>query len=351
MHIEIKLFDIMLPFLTACIVSTLVTMWLIPYLKRIKAAQQIYEDAPETHKKKSGTPTMGGIGIICGIFAGCIVSLVVQGFSISMLVVLAVVAIFGFVGFLDDYTKIMKKRNLGLTPKQKLVLQAVVAVVVAIYYIWGAGFGTRILIPFIWKSVDISYFMIPYIVFVILAMVNSVNLTDGLDGLASGVTSVLGLFFPAITMLGLNLSGKAIAAGYLPNILVNVHSDMLYFSAMAGACIGFLIWNRHPAKIFMGDTGSLALGGGIAVAALFTHMELLLVLVGFVYVAEALSDIIQVTYFKKTGGKRIFKMAPLHHHFELSGWDETKVVTVFTTVTLVISVAVVIILSIQTILQ
>jgi phospho-N-acetylmuramoyl-pentapeptide-transferase len=197
------------------------------------------------------------------------------------------------------------------------------------------------MIPFVWKSVDIGMWAIPYIVFIIVAMVNAVNLTDGLDGLASGVSTVLSLFFPVFVMLAFTLSLVRNDAPIV-NMAGNAGAEV-FFSSLAGACLGFLLFNRYPAKIFMGDTGSLAIGGGIAMAAIAGHVELLLPIAGFVFVIEALSDIIQVGSYKLRGGKRVFKMAPLHHHFELSGWHEKKVVAVFVSVTLVLCVAILIV--------
>ncbi|MDR0852381.1 MAG: phospho-N-acetylmuramoyl-pentapeptide-transferase [Clostridiales Family XIII bacterium] len=326
--------NMLLSLLSALLVTALITWRLIPFLKRQKTTQVIYDEAPERHKQKSGTPTMGGIAIICGILIGCLVAMLLVRFSANMGITLLVTVVFGLVGFLDDYTKINKKRNLGLTAKQKIALQLVVSLFVALYYVYVADLGTEILIPFLWKRIDIGLFIIPYIMFVMIAMVNSVNLTDGLDGLAGGVSTMLALFFPAITILGMNLGYGILTGTETGSELMNVMLDAMFFAALAGACLGFLIFNRHPAKIFMGDTGSLAIGGGISVAAIFVHMELFLPIVGLIFVLEALSDIIQVSSYRLRHGKRVFKMAPLHHHFELSGWSEKKVVTVFVGVTL-----------------
>jgi phospho-N-acetylmuramoyl-pentapeptide-transferase len=269
-------------------------------------------------------------------------------FSANTGIVLLVTIVFGFVGFLDDYTKINKRRNLGLTARQKIAFQIVVSLFVALYYVYVADMGTEILIPFLWKHVDLGLFIIPYIMFIMIAMVNSVNLTDGLDGLAGGVSAMLSLFFPIMTLLAMCLGYEAISSAAFTGIatdgtaagigIMNIVLDSLFFASVAGACLGFLIFNRHPAKIFMGDTGSLAIGGGIATAAIFVHMELFLPIVGLIFVLEALSDIIQVTSYKLRHGKRVFKMAPLHHHFELSGWSEKKVVTVFIGVTLMLCI-------------
>ena len=338
--------SILVPVLIGFLVTVIIISRLIPALVKMHNIQIIHEDVPESHVKKSGTPTMGGVGIIIGTVCGSIASMLISGFSLNLVITLLVMVIFGFVGFFDDYVKVTKKRNLGLRARQKLALQIIVSLAAACYYVFSANMGTSIVIPFIWKSIDIGFFIIPYIVFIIVAMVNAVNLTDGLDGLASSVTIVMSLLFPVFATLGLALTlqknGELVISLFRMNF-----SDSYFFVALAGACLGFLVYNRYPAKIFMGDTGSLAIGGGIAIAAIFTHMELLLPICGFVFVMEALSDIIQVGSYKLRGGKRVFKMAPLHHHFELSGWHEKKVVTVFTTVTLLLCAIIIVVLAIQ----
>lgn len=340
--------QILLPLLVAFGVSAMIAWKLIPFLKRVKGTQTIHEDVPDSHHRKAGTPTMGGIAIIAGCCFGSITAMVFSGFSANIVVALTVMLIFGFVGFFDDYKKIANRRNLGLTAKQKLLLQSVVALGVAFYYLYAAELGTRILIPFLWRSVDIGLWMIPYIVFIIIAMVNSVNLTDGLDGLAGGVTTVLSIFYPlfAIFGLGLGISLYPADMGEVTSLLGI--GDAVFFVALAGACLGFLLFNRYPARIFMGDTGSLALGGGIAAGAIFSHLELLLPIAGFIFVLEALSDIIQVGSYKLRHGKRVFKMAPLHHHFEKSGWHERKVVYAFTGVTFALCLLSVVVMVVQT---
>jgi phospho-N-acetylmuramoyl-pentapeptide-transferase len=261
---------------------------------------------------KSGTPTMGGLAIIGAVAAACLSA---GGSGRDLLVILGAFGAFGALGFLDDFVKITMKRNLGLTAKQKLLLQTLFAVVLAAYQARYSVYGTRIAVPFLDEVVDFGIWYVPFIAFVVVAMVNSVNLTDGLDGLASGVTMIAALF---LAIVG-TVYGSPSAA--------------LFCSALAGSCFGFLLFNKHPARVFMGDTGSLALGGGLAAAAVFMNVVLLLPFIGGFYVAEALSVILQVLSYK-TRGKRIFKMAPLHHHFELSGWKETKIVAVFWAVTL-----------------
>lgn len=338
--------NIIIPLLSAFVVSTLITRWLVPFLKRIKTTQHIHEDVPDSHQLKSGTPTMGGVGIILGVFVGCTAAMLHMQFSWNMLMILFVVLVFGLVGFLDDYKKVVNRRNLGLTALQKLVLQILLALGVAIYYVYVARMGTHILIPFTWQSVNIGRWMVVLLAFVMVAMVNSVNLTDGLDGLAAGVSTVVCVFFPIISNLGLSL--LHLNQGKMPEgFQIDSNVDTMYFAATAGACLGFLIYNRHPAKIFMGDTGSLSLGGGIAAAAIFIRMELMLPILGLIYVLEALSVIIQVGSYKLRKGKRVFKMAPIHHHFELSGWSERKVVFVFIGTSLLISLTAVAVIIVE----
>ncbi|MCL2111132.1 MAG: phospho-N-acetylmuramoyl-pentapeptide-transferase [Clostridiales bacterium] len=338
--------SVAIPFAVSLVVTAVVTALLIPFLKRIKSTQAIYELAPEEHKQKSGTPTMGGIGILCGTAAGCVAAVIVLGAMSNLLFILAITLVFGGIGMIDDMKKITKRQNLGLKARHKLVLQIVIALACVLYYLYAADMGTYIILPFVWNVVDIGPWIYPYMIFIIVAMVNSVNLTDGLDGLASGTSFVVAIFFPVFALLGFSLSltggGEVVIEGVSRSMV-----DAMIFPALAGACIGFLIFNRHPAKIFMGDTGSLALGGGLSAGAIFTHVELFLPLAGFVFVAEALSDIIQVGSYKLRNGKRVFKMAPLHHHFELSGWHEKKVVAAFVTVTLVMCVVCTVVLVLQ----
>ncbi len=303
--------QIVIPAAIAFLVTVVATPLIIPVLRRIKAGQSIREDGPQSHMVKSGTPTMGGVAIIVGVLITCLTS---GETTRDMLVILGAFVAFGILGFLDDFVKVTMKRNLGLTAKQKLVLQILIAVILAAYQSHFSVYETKIFVPFINDNIDFGIWYIPFIAFVVVAMVNAVNLTDGLDGLASGVTLIVALF---LAIVG-STYGSPTAA--------------LFCSAMAGACFGFLMFNKHPARVFMGDTGSLALGGGIAAAAIIMNVVLILPFVGGVYVAEALSVVLQVASYK-TRKKRIFKMAPLHHHFELSGWKETKVVAVFWFVT------------------
>ncbi len=280
----------------------------LPLLKRLNAGQSIREEGPESHQSKSGTPTMGGVAIILAI---CITSLV-KAPSFNTVLMCGVMICYGAVGFIDDYIKVVKKRNLGLTAKQKLIFQIAVAIVITI--IKGMN-GTTVFIPFAKQTVDFGWFFYPFVVFVMVAMTNAVNLTDGLDGLASSVTAVCALAFAFIC---------------------RDEASVVAF-CISGACLGFLMLNRHPAKLFMGDTGSLALGGALAACAILSDYEFVLPIAGGIYVIEALSVIIQVVVFKTQNGRRFFRMAPIHHHFELGGWKETKVVCVFSLITLALS--------------
>jgi phospho-N-acetylmuramoyl-pentapeptide-transferase len=298
----------------AFVITALICPIFIPILKWIKAGQSIREDGPKSHLVKSGTPTMGGIVIIGAVIVACLTQGVMKR---EMLIILVSFFAFGALGFTDDFVKVAMKRNLGLRAYQKLTMQVLIAVAIAYFNVETSEMGTSLFVPFLNIYWDLGNMYIPFVVFVIVAMTNSVNLTDGLDGLAAGVTSLVALF---LAVVGITVGDGNVA---------------VFCAAMAGACIGFLIFNRHPAKIFMGDTGSLALGGGIAVAAILMNMALIIPLAGGIFVAEALSVVIQVFSFK-TRGKRVFKMAPLHHHFELSGWGERKIVGVFWSITLLL---------------
>lgn len=279
----------------------------IPVLTRMKFGQMVRDDGPQSHLKKTGTPTMGGVIIL---IPAAVVALAFSRDK-DMLLALITTVLFGLIGFIDDYLKIKNKRSLGLRAWQKIVAQLLVAVFMAVVTSGVAQVGTKVLIPFTGVFIDLDSLYIPFTVFFFIATVNSVNLTDGLDGLAGGIAVVVLGFFSVI----------ALAA---------VHLGLLVFTgAMIGALLGFLRFNSHPAQVFMGDTGSLALGGALAALFVITRLPFFMLIIGAVFVLEALSDIIQVAYFKMTGGKRFFKMAPIHHHFELSGWAESKVVSVF----------------------
>ena len=297
-------------------VSTLLTWCEIPILKKNQFKQYIREEGPESHKKKSGTPTMGGISMIAALLIVTIVlSAVFHVLKGETWVMIVMTLLFGAIGFLDDYIKVTAKHNLGLRAWQKLVLQIAFGVILGLFISLREGYGTAVFIPFYGQYVDFGILYIPFVTFVMVAMANSVNLTDGLDGLCSGVTAIVSTCFAFI--------GLSVAKG----------SETLFCAVLAGVCLGFLMFNRNPAKLFMGDTGSMALGGALASAAILMKMEFLLVIAGFIYVMESLSVIIQVVSFKSTG-KRVFRMAPIHHHFELGGMTEQKVVLMFWAVAL-----------------
>lgn len=275
----------------------------IPILHRLKFGQEIREIGPSWHRKKSGTPTMGGIIFIIPVVVCALVF--IRNLTGLCLVLFAVS--FGLIGFVDDYIKVVKKRNLGLTEKQKFLLQLAASIIFLFVAMYFDIITDDIIIPFYSKTISLGIFYIPFALFVLLGTTNAVNLTDGVDGLASGVTVVVSLFFAVLACIYGSIETAEFA------VLV------------AGGCLGFWLFNKHPAKVFMGDTGSLFLGGSVCAMALVLKVPLLLVIAGGVYVIETLSVIIQVASFKLTG-KRVFKMSPLHHHFELSGWSENKIV-------------------------
>lgn len=289
---------------------------LIPELHKLKFGQSIREEGPKSHQAKSGTPTMGGIMIILAIVVATVAAA-----PLTPAVLLALFITLGHfvLGFLDDYIKVVKKRNLGLKAKQKMLGQIFIAIVTMIVGTRVLGIDTTIWIPIADVNVDIGIGYYFLVLFVLVGTSNAVNLTDGLDGLASGTVAIA--------------SGAYALVCYMTG-----HYDLAIFSvAMMMACLAFLRFNAHPAKVFMGDTGSLALGGAVAAVGILTHTEILLAVIGFVFACEALSVIIQVISFKTTG-KRVFRMSPIHHHFELGGWKETKVVFVFWMVGLVASI-------------
>ncbi|MBR5742101.1 MAG: phospho-N-acetylmuramoyl-pentapeptide-transferase [Firmicutes bacterium] len=305
--------------LIAYALSALLTGLLIPWLKKLKFGQNIREDGPQAHLAKQGTPTMGGIAMLLAgtaCFLGWLIA--TKEWNVSALIIALGFIGFGVVGFLDDFLKIKKKQNEGLTVRQKFALEILLGVAIAALRVLGTSYGSTFWIPFWHTRADFGWFAYPFIVFIVVAMTNAVNLTDGLDGLASSVTAVVAAFVAAI------------AGGF-----VGSQTGGIFSLIVLGITLGFLLYNHHPAKVFMGDTGSLALGGALAAIGLVSGTELLLPLAGLIYVAEALSVMLQVGYFKMTHGKRLFRMAPLHHHFELGGWKETKVVWVFTAATAV----------------
>ena len=309
-----------MPFLLSFAVTVIIVPLLIPYLKRLKFGQEILEIGPSWHKKKEGTPTMGGLAFIAGTAAAGAAALFIK-FDLRLLMMILTSLGFGLVGFTDDYIKVVKKRNLGLTARQKFLLQAILAVIYVVVLRQTGNLDNHIVIPFMKGTVEINRFLyVLLVLFVVMGTVNAVNLTDGIDGLASGITAVVLLFFTAVSVLLSDLSGA------------------WYALAVLGGCLAFLIFNKYPARVFMGDTGSLFLGGSLSVLAVGLKMPLVLIIVGFVYLFETLSVIIQVTSFKLTG-KRVFKMTPIHHHFEMCGWKEKKIVGVFTAVTALLCIA------------
>lgn len=306
---------IAIPVLIAFALSVLMGPFVIPFLRKLKMGQTEREEGVQSHLKKAGTPTMGGVMILASVI---ITSLFYVKDYPKIIPVLFLTVGFGVIGFLDDYLKVVKKRSDGLFPMQKLALQFVVTAIFAFYVVKVAKIPLTMLIPFSGgKYLDLGFFAIPILFFAVLGTVNGTNFTDGLDGLASSVTVVVATFF-TIVAIGMKSGIEPITC------------------AVVGALLGFLLFNVYPAKVFMGDTGSLALGGFVAGAAYMMQMPLFIILVGMIYLVEVLSVIIQVTYFKKTGGKRLFKMAPIHHHFELCGWSETRVVAVFSIITVLL---------------
>lgn len=304
------------------VLTLVIGKFLIPELRKLKAGQEIREDGPTWHAGKAGTPTMGGIMFILG--AGVAVFAMGWGMMIdgvfTHLYVYLFALIFGLIGFVDDYRKVRQHQNEGLTARQKFLLQLLAAVVFLCLMRYEGLLTNLLYIPFVGVSVEVNW--IAYLVFaafVIVGCVNAVNLTDGIDGLACSVTFVVMAFF-TVTAVSWQMLDLA-----------------LFPAALAGGLAAFFVYNHHPAKTFMGDTGSLFLGGAVAAMGFAMDMPLILVPVGIIYIAETLSDIIQVGYFKATHGKRFFKMAPLHHHLELSGWSEGKLVAVFSGITLVCS--------------
>lgn len=311
--------NIFISFLIALFVTAIAMPLLIPYLRRLKFGQPILEDGPVWHEKKSGTPTMGGIGFIIGITFSAVVALLAE-FDIQLLLMTVTSIGFGLIGFVDDYIKVVKKRNLGLTALQKYFLQAVLAAAYITALMLLGELDTSMIIPFTNKELSLPWWIyVPFLLIVVTGTVNAVNLTDGLDGLASSVTTVVGVFFTFAAML------------------VGRDSSAYFAAALVGGAIAFLHFNKYPARIFMGDTGSLYFGGVISTLATGMKMPLVLIIVGFVFLFETLSVIMQVTSFKITG-KRIFKMSPVHHHFEMCGWSERKIVAIFALAAIVLSV-------------
>ena len=306
--------SIVLPILISFGFSAVLGPFVIPLLRRMKVAQTVREDGPGTHLKKTGTPTMGGILILLGV---TITSMLYVKDYPQIRPVLLLTLGFGMIGFLDDYIKVVLRRSMGLRAWQKMLLQIIVTGVFA-RYLSESGISPVMRIPFVkGVYVDFGWLDLPLLFVAVIGTVNGTNFTDGLDGLAGSVTVMVATFF-TVAAVGLGVEIAPITC------------------AVTGALLGFLLFNVHPASIFMGDTGSLALGGFVAACAYLLQMPLFLPVIGLIYLAEVLSVMIQVAYFKVSGGRRIFKMAPIHHHFELCGWKETKIVAVFTIVTAIL---------------
>ena len=308
-------YTVVVPVLISFVLSLVMGPIVIPILRKMKMGQTEREEGVQSHLLKAGTPTMGGVMILASIL---ITSLFYIKDYPKIIPILFVTLGFGLVGFLDDYLKVVMKRSDGLFPMQKMGLQIVITAIFAFYMIKFTDVPLTWIIPFTnGKVIDWGFLAIPFMFIVIIGTVNGVNFTDGLDGLASSVTVLVATFFTVVAI--------GTQSGIEP-----------VTCAVVGALLGFLLFNVYPASVFMGDTGSLALGGFVASTAYMLQMPLFIVIVGLIYLVEVLSVMIQVTYFKKTGGKRIFKMAPIHHHFELCGWSETRVVAVFSIITAIL---------------
>lgn len=315
-------------------ITMILGIWMIPFLRKIKYGQTILEIGPSWHKSKEGTPTMGGIMFIIGILVSTIACVLLfysthsvdldlnvsKDTTVRIFAGLGMAFLYGLVGFIDDYIKVVKKRNLGLKAMQKLLLQFSVSIayLAVIKYVGGASSET--IIPFI-GSIDLGIFYWIISAIVIVGMVNAVNLSDGIDGLNGSIT-----FFAAVALMTI--------ASFICMSDISIMSG-----ALAGGCLGFLIWNFHPARVFMGDTGSLFLGGMVCAVTYALNMPILMLLVGVMYLVEMFSVILQVTYFKATKGKRLFRMSPIHHHFEMGGWSEIKITVVFSVVTILMGVS------------
>ena len=308
--------ETILAIIIAFAVSAILCPVVIPFLHKLKFGQQVREDGPQAHLKKQGTPTMGGLVFLTAVV---ITSLLYIREYPRIIPVLFMTVGFGVIGFLDDYIKIVMKRSEGLNPVQKLIGQFIITGIFVYYLVCSDEVGTSMLVPFTGGFehgiyLDLGFLFIPFVFFVVLGTDNGVNFTDGLDGLCTSVTILVATFLTIIS-IGEN-SGISPITG-----------------AVVGSLLGFLLFNVYPAKVFMGDTGSLALGGFVASSAFMMQIPLFIPIIGLIYLVEVLSVIMQVSYFKATHGKRIFRMAPIHHHFELGGWSETRVVAVFSIVT------------------
>lgn len=308
-------YKIVLPVIIAFAVSVVLGPVIIPFLRRLKVGQTEREDGVKSHLKKAGTPTMGGVIILASILVSSL--FYIKDYP-KILPILFVTLGFGLIGFLDDYLKVVLRRSDGLYPKQKMFLQILVTAVFAYYLVNFTDVGLTMRIPFMpGHYLNLGWFAIPAMFIIVIGTVNGTNFTDGLDGLATSVTVLVATFFTVVA-IGMQSGIEPITC------------------AVVGALLGFLLFNVYPASVFMGDTGSLALGGFVASTAYMLQMPIFIAIVGLIYLIEVLSVMLQVTYFKATGGKRLFKMAPIHHHFELCGWSETRVVAVFSVVTAIL---------------
>ena len=310
----------------AFIITIILGFIIIPILKKLKVGQIERDDGPKSHLKKQGTPTMGGIIMIITmiiVVTGTYIYFTAKGqnnIANNILPLLLVSIGFGLIGFIDDFKKLVLKNTKGLKPSYKMLGLLIISVAYVVYLVYALNIGTDTYIPIIKQYISLPvYIYIPFAIIVILATTNAINLTDGIDGLSSSVSAII---ITCLTVIGILFGSRELG---------------IFGSIVIGAILGFLMFNLHPAKVFMGDTGSLLLGGVISAMALYIKMPLLLIIIALVPVLETLSVIIQVTYFKKTGN-RVFKMAPLHHHYELSGWKESKVVIVFSAITLVLCI-------------
>ena len=308
-------YKIFIPVLVSFALSVVMGPVIIPILRKLKMGQTEREEGVQSHLKKAGTPTMGGIIILLSVVVTSV--FYIKGYP-KIIPILFVTLGFGLIGFLDDFLKVVMKRSDGLYPKQKMALQILVTAVFAFYLVKFTDVSLAILLPFSGgKYLNIGWLAVPLLFIAVIGTVNGVNFTDGLDGLASSVTVLVATFFTVVA-IGTDSGIEPVTC------------------AVVGALLGFLLFNVYPASVFMGDTGSLALGGFVASTAYMLQMPAFILIVGLIYLVEVLSVMIQVTYFKKTGGKRFFKMAPIHHHFELCGWSETRVVAVFSIITAIL---------------
>ena len=321
---EFQLKILLVSFVATIVLSIIV----IPILKRLKVGQMERDDGPQSHLKKQGTPTMGGIIMMIAITIASIAGVVYyitdseEGISVAKSMIPLIIAAFGFglIGLIDDFKKVVLKNTKGISPRAKMLGLLVISVFFVIYLQYVLNLGTETLIPFFKVYIDLPMLLyVPFVIFVMLAITNSVNLTDGVDGLAATVCTVI---ITCLTVIA---------------ILLDIKEIIVFGSIAIGVCLGFLIFNLNPAKVMMGDTGSLLLGGIIGIMAIYLKMPFIILIIGIIPVLEAVSVTLQVWYFKKTG-RRIFKMAPLHHHFELSGWKENKVVSIFAVTTLIASI-------------